>query len=260
MILDETRPDPIDLLDRIAASPAGAATKRDLLAALDLRPGHTVLDLGCGPGTDLATLANAVTESGTVIGIDRNPTMLEEARRRLAARPNVRIQEGDAHDLPFNDHTADRVRVDRMLHQVDDPARVLTEMRRVLRPGGLAAIAQPDYDTLTVDPGDLDVNHAINRFVGTAIIPHATLGRRLARLAEEAGFRIRAVQTTAPNIRDFHEADVILGLSRNASRAVAAGWLPRATAERWLSELTTKPFLATFILFIVVIEKYQPNE
>src|SRR2546421_12167580 len=144
MILDETRPNPIDYLDQVAASAAGAAYKRDLLDALDPRPGHTVLDLGCGPGTDLAQLAAAVTESGSVLGIDRDPAMVDEARRRLAAWPNVRVKVGDAHYLPLDDRSVDLARADRVLHQVDDPVRVLTELRRVLRPGGLAAIAQPD--------------------------------------------------------------------------------------------------------------------
>src|SRR2546429_1738444 len=96
MILDDTRPDPIEYLDQTAASPVGSAYKRDLLIALELRPGHAVLDLGCGPGTDLADLAAAVTESGPVIGVDLNPSMIDEARRRLAAWPNVRLRVGDA--------------------------------------------------------------------------------------------------------------------------------------------------------------------
>jgi ubiquinone/menaquinone biosynthesis C-methylase UbiE len=263
MILDDTKPDPIDYLDRTAASPAGAAYKRELLEALDLRPGLTVLDLGCGPGTDLAELAAAVTESGAVLGVDRDPAMIDEARRRLAAWPNVRLKVGDAHDLPLGEHSVDRVRVDRVLHQVDDPVRVIAELRRVLRPGGVAALAQPDYDTLIVDPGDAETTRTINRFVGATIIRHATIGRCLGRLAETAGFEVRSILTTAPNLREFSTADMILGLRRNASRAVAANHLPRAEAEQWLTELTTNPFLATFILFTVVIQaprKYQPNE
>jgi ubiquinone/menaquinone biosynthesis C-methylase UbiE len=259
MILDETRPDPIDYLDKAAASAEGAAYKRDLLTALDLQPGHAVLDLGCGPGTDLARLARAVTESGSILGVDLDPAMVEEANRRLAAWPNVRVKVGDAHDLPLVDNSIDRARLDRVLHQVDDPARVLAELRRVLRPGGVAAIAQPDYDTITVDPGDAGVTRAINDFVARRIVRHATIGRQVARLAEMSGLRVRAVTTTAPQFRDFDTADMILGLRRNASRAVAADYLSHTEAQRWVTGLTAGPFLATFILFAVTVEN-PPNE
>jgi ubiquinone/menaquinone biosynthesis C-methylase UbiE len=254
MILDETRPDPIAYLDQAAASDAGAAAKRDLLVALDPRPGQTVLDIGCGPGTDLADLAAAVSETGTVIGVDLNPTMVDEAHRRLAAWPNVRVREGNAHDLPLDDHSVDRVRLDRVLHQVADPARVFAEIKRILKPGGIAAIAQPDYETLAVDPGTVETTRAFNRFVCTEVVPNATVGRQLARLATEAGVDVHDIQATAPIFRDFAAADPILGLRRNAARAVKAGYLDRAEAENWLTSLTTKPFLATLILFTLIIQ------
>jgi cyclopropane fatty-acyl-phospholipid synthase-like methyltransferase len=61
-------PDKSAYYAQIAASSPGRGYKEQVLAALDLRPGHTVLDVGCGPGTDLADMAEAVTETGAVIG------------------------------------------------------------------------------------------------------------------------------------------------------------------------------------------------
>ena len=58
-------PGPIAYLDRLAASDLGRAYKGRMLDELDVRAGQTVLDLGCGPGTDLGALAEAVTATGT---------------------------------------------------------------------------------------------------------------------------------------------------------------------------------------------------
>ncbi|TWP51207.1 methyltransferase domain-containing protein [Lentzea tibetensis] len=237
----------ITYLDTVAGC-SGADYKRGVRFALDLRPGQTVLDVGCGPGTDLGDL---VTRGGTVIGVDRDPVMVLEARDR---HPHADVRECDAHALPLADGTVDRVRVDRMLHQVDDPRQVLAEVRRVLKPGGIAVVAQPDWDTLVVDPGDVEVNRALTRYIGASIQRHSTVGRAVPRIGAEVGFEVLDVTTTAPVFRDHAEAEMVLGLGRNAIRAAQAGLIDEKAARRWVSELETGPFLATFTIFTVVLQ------
>jgi SAM-dependent methyltransferase len=242
-----TQPDPITYLDHAAA--AGRAYKQRLLDALDLRPDHTALDIGCGPGTDLAAMAE---RAGVVIGVDLDPTMVEEAKRRTTGLP-VDVRPGDAHALPVDDDSVDRARVDRVLHLVADPTGVLAELRRVLRPGGRAVLAQPDWETLAVDPGSVATNLAFNRFVCDRIVRNPVVGRQLARLADQAGLTVVAVDIEAPVLRDFTTADELLGLTRNSDRAVQAGRITRPAADAWLSDLATGPFLATFTVFRVVV-------
>jgi ubiquinone/menaquinone biosynthesis C-methylase UbiE len=143
--------DRIANLDRAAASDAGRDYKRRLLAALGVRAGQTVVDVGCGPGTDLVQLATAVGDGGLVIGVDRNPVMVAQARQRSAAHGAIDVCVGDAQALPLAAGSVDRARADRVLMHVPDPARVVTELHRVVRDGGLVALAEPDWDTLIVD-------------------------------------------------------------------------------------------------------------
>ncbi|MFC5053819.1 methyltransferase domain-containing protein [Saccharothrix xinjiangensis] len=242
-----TTPDPIAYLDLVAET--GRDYKQRLLDVLDLRLGHTALDVGCGPGTDLPSLA---ARAGSVIGVDLDPAMVAEARRRTAGT-GVEVVGGDAQALPLAGSSVDRARVDRVLHQVDSPRRVLAELGRVLRPGGLAVLAQPDWETLAVDPGPVAVNLAFNRFVCDRVVRHPSVGRQLVRLAGEAGLTAVSVEATAPVLRDFAVADELLGLTRNADRAARAGRLSRAAARGWLDDLAAGPFLATFTLFSVVV-------
>lgn len=243
--------DLIGYLSDVAESEPGRDYKRRMLAALELRPGHTVLDIGCGPGTDLGALA---TEAGGVIGVDVDPAMVAEARRRHAGRPAIEVRLVDAHELPVDERAVDRARADRMVQHVADPAGVFAELRRVLRPGGLACVTEPDWDTLAVDPGELETNRAFNRFVCDTVVRNATIGRQLPRLAERAGLTVRSVAAESPLFRDFEPADKILGLRRNAERAVAAGYLDRVAATEWIAALAGGPFLATCQLFIAVLE------
>lgn len=93
---------------RAAATDVGRLYKRQLVDLLDVREGHTVLDAGCGPGTDLPTLAERVGATGTVVGVDRDPAMLAQARERTRELPRVEIREGDVLDLPVDRGTVDR--------------------------------------------------------------------------------------------------------------------------------------------------------
>ncbi|WP_226899627.1 methyltransferase domain-containing protein [Nonomuraea phyllanthi] len=97
-----SRPDPIAYLDQVAASTAGRDYKQQVLELLDLHPGQTVLDIGCGPGTDLAAMATAVAPAGQVIGVDRDPVMIAEARS--AGREPRAGSVPDRTDHPQRDH------------------------------------------------------------------------------------------------------------------------------------------------------------
>jgi SAM-dependent methyltransferase len=244
-------PDHVEYLDAAAATVAGRSYKQRVLDVLDVRPGQVVLDVGCGPGTDLVRLADAVGETGTVIGIDRDPVMVEHARRRTAGYGNIEVRCGDALVLPWDDACGDRARTDRVLQHVEDPAGVLAELRRVLRPGGLAGMAEPDWDTLAIDDADVETSRAFTRFMAGRV-RNPVIGRQLPRLAADAGLTVVAVDATVMMFRDFETAEQVLGLRRNAVRAVQAGALAPAAAEDYVRRLTSGTLLATFTVFTVV--------
>jgi SAM-dependent methyltransferase len=244
-------------LDAVAATDIARSYKRDLLAALAVEPGHHVVDVGCGPGTDLAALAGAAGPAGAVFGVDQDPEMVATARARMADQPTVRLHQADAHRLPFDDHSMDRARADRVLMHVADPAAVLAELHRVLRPGGLLTLAEPDWDGLAVDHPDLAISRAFTRYIAEHVNRNPAIGRQLPRLASDAGFTLRTVRNTAAVFTDFQEAETILGLRRNTARAVTAGYLTEEDAHVWLEHLTAGTFFATST-FITVLAQSAP--
>jgi ubiquinone/menaquinone biosynthesis C-methylase UbiE len=236
----------------VAASPQGREYKSEAHAALDARPGQAALDIGCGPGTDLQALADAVTRTGTVIGVDLRAEMVEVARQRMVDVPWVKVLEGDALALPLEDHSVDRARADRTIQHVADPAAAFAEMRRVLRPGGIAVLTEPDWASAIID-GDLATNLAFNRYVCTEVIRNATIGRQMRRLALNAGFEVSAIHAKARVYDDFEYCDKVAGLRRNTKRAIKAGYIEQTDGERWLEELQNGPFFASSVMFMAVL-------
>jgi ubiquinone/menaquinone biosynthesis C-methylase UbiE len=245
-----TVPDHVEYLDAAAATGQARAYKHRLFDALGLAPGHTVLDVGCGPGTDLVALADAVGDRGTVIGVDNDPVMVERADERTRAYPAIEVRGGDAHLLPVRDRSADRARADRVLQHLRDPRRALSEMHRVLRTGGVVGLAEPDWDTLVLDSDVDGPARTLAAYIGSRV-RNPTIGRQLARLAGQAKFEVSTVDAIAMVFRDFDTAEQILGLRRNAARAVADGALAGDDAPGLLSRLTEGPVLASFVFWTV---------
>lgn len=107
-----------------------------LLALLDAR--WVVGDLGCGTGQVAEALAPFV---GRVVAVDTSGQMLDAARARLGALPNVETRSGTLERLPVSDASLDVGLLVLVLHHTADPSRVLAEAARVIRPGGRVLVA-----------------------------------------------------------------------------------------------------------------------
>jgi ubiquinone/menaquinone biosynthesis C-methylase UbiE len=121
-----------------------APTYAHTLYALAPESGERVLDVGCGPGHLLAMVAPTVGPEGDVYGLDVAPGMLESATQRLAALDApAALYRGDARALPFADEVFDAVVLTETLELFSetDAAAVLSEIRRVLEPGGRLVVA-----------------------------------------------------------------------------------------------------------------------
>lgn len=118
-----------------------------------LRPGMSLLDCGCGVGSITLDLAERLAP-GQVIGIDMDERQLAHAREGAAARGlgNVTFQQGNVYALEFPGGTFDAVQAHTLLFHLSDPLRALKEIRRVLKPGGVAGISDDEWHTMVYSP------------------------------------------------------------------------------------------------------------
>jgi len=106
-------------------------------------PGATVLDLGCGAGTDLLIAAQVVGPEGKVIGIDMTQTMLDRAQASAdeMGLDNVELHQGLIESLPLPEESIDVVISNGVIDLVPDKDAVFDEIDRILKPGGRLQIA-----------------------------------------------------------------------------------------------------------------------
>ena len=118
--------------DRLRRELFGTGSALAALPAL-IDPAWIVGDLGCGTGETSAAIAPFVART---IAVDRSGEMLQAARRRLRDQPNVDVRRGELAALPIEDRELDAAVMILVLHHAPDPAAVLSEAARVLKPGG----------------------------------------------------------------------------------------------------------------------------
>ncbi|MFC7133895.1 MULTISPECIES: class I SAM-dependent methyltransferase [Salinibaculum] len=136
----------VDTYDRLASlydwfvTPLEAGTSARALKLLGLRGGERVIEIGCGPGRALTALAELSGPDGEVLGIDAAAGMAERAHRRISGRKHVRaaVARADARSLPIADGVADVAFVEDTLELFagEEMAAVVSELHRILRPGG----------------------------------------------------------------------------------------------------------------------------
>jgi ubiquinone/menaquinone biosynthesis C-methylase UbiE len=216
--------------------------KHESLELLQLRPGLDVLEVGIGLGDELESLADAVLP-GRAVGVDQSEQVVAFARAR---HPKREIRQGNAQSLAFPDSSFDRYRAERLYQHLPEPERALQEALRVLRPGGLLTIGDPDWRTLRLGSDDLDLEGLLRERVCRGVTSARVadlLGPALPRLGGELvatvphQMRFRAAKTIeriVDSVEDGLSGSERREILAEARRLEAAGSLEGSLTLIWI--------------------------
>jgi SAM-dependent methyltransferase len=144
-------------------------------ARLDLAQTRSVLDVGAGLGHWGRTLLAVLSPQATVVGVERDPRWVTQAREhaaRVGLGDRCSFLEGVAEALPCADQSFDLVSCQTLLIHVSDPAAVIAEMQRVVAPGGVVLLSEP------------------NNLAGMLVADSTTAGTPVAALVERIEFAL----------------------------------------------------------------------
>jgi SAM-dependent methyltransferase len=172
-------------------------------ATAHLRPGETVVDLGCGGGLDVFLAAARVGPMGKAIGIDMTPEMIERARRNATRRTlgNVEFHQATIDRLPLANNSVDCVISNCVINLAADKPAVFREIFRVLKPGGRLAVS----DIALKKPLPPDLAADIMAYVGC--IAGAIRIEDYERGLREAGFSDVQVVDTRKDLNVYAQVE-----------------------------------------------------
>ena len=160
-----------------------------------LEPQFDLLDIGCGPGSITLGFAKHLPE-GSVTGIDVSDEHIATARKQPALN-NTTFKTGDAYALPCQDQSFDVVHAHALFQHLSNPGKALEEIWRVLRPGGILALADWDKEAVLLHPEANDLQASLSWLQQINRQANAMAGRQLASLVEGTGFKNPAMGVMA---------------------------------------------------------------
>ena len=225
-----------EYLDRATAMEQIQSYKSRSYDLLDLDAGDDVLDAGCGIGDDVLALASVVGVDGRAVGVDNSDTLIAKARAEADGQPNVTFRVGDIYDMGFATDRFDASRADRILQHLEEPRTALEELLRVTRPGGRVGLTDPDWESLVLDaPGAKPPHELLDaRYLDSH---NPALGRKLYRLAGEAGLTERSVDPFLLTTTDFETVYEMIDFESWARKMQAEDRLKEADFRAWVERL-----------------------
>lgn len=194
-----------------------SAEKQAAFLLPHLRPGMSLLDCGCGPGSITIGLAKRLAP-GSVVGVDFDPGEVERAQNLAAEQgvTNVQFKTGNVYDLPFADGTFDVCFSNALLDHLSDPIAALREMRRILKADGMLGVRTADRDGYLFTPPDpllVKLNEQGEKRKNDQGVS-VRIGKNIRGLLRQAGF----VKTEASASYDcYGTAEEVRGLAESAA-------------------------------------------
>ncbi len=221
---------------KIAEGPEGIARRLAVFEALAVESGQAILDLGCGGGHLVRELALAVGDRGRAVGFDMSADQLAAAGAVCNGLPAAELVEGDATDMAFADGAFDGLASIQTLEYIPDVDRALTEARRVLKPGGKAALVSVLWDHWRYHGAEPALN---DRMLDAwrAHCPHQMLPMELPRKLAAAGFGGVLRRPMAFLNGALHENTYALWAAKTVAAFAVGQGIAEEEAARWLDQL-----------------------
>ncbi len=228
----------IERLEFRGHDPVFVAMREAYLDKMDLAAAKRILDLGCGTGVVTRALARRNEVGAEIVGVDLSEALIAAARgfardEGLSDRIDFRV--GDCHGLDDADGSFDAVVTHTLISHVSDPAALIAQAARVSAPGGVIAIFDGDYSSMTFGAGDPELNAGVVGGILDATVANPVVMRELPDLLRQNGLEM------ADFLPELHaeagQGSFFVNLAEAyVPMAVKAGSISEEIAPDWLAD------------------------
>lgn len=230
----------VDYLQRVNETFGISRYKQKALELLNPKPGEDILDIGCGIGVGLRAIYDHTPTVKSLVGIDNSQTMIAHATaltpQDLLVDRAIMFQQGDAHNLSFEDERFDASYSDRTFQHLTQPHQAFREMVRVTKCGGSVIVADTDWSTLHLKGVSPETEEKI-RSAYFNIIANPRMGGKLQRLFIENNLKDVEVFKESLELLDLQTLKDVLALEQSLNLASDNGLFSTTDVKRCLEEV-----------------------
>jgi ubiquinone/menaquinone biosynthesis C-methylase UbiE len=207
---------------------------------MQIHPGDSVLDVGCGAGADTIPLRSLVGPTGRVVGVDYDCEMVSRARvgtEDAGSGKQLFHICSDATYLPLRSDMFDSCRSERLFQHLTHPELVLNEMLRTTKPGGRVVVLDTDHGTWSVDTPYKDIERRITRFKAEHFGHNGFAGRQLYRLFRQSGLKDVTCEIVSGYFTDYELVRFMFMLDEVEPAVLKAGVVSEEELALWRASL-----------------------
>lgn len=170
----------------------------DFLSPVLLQESQMIVDVGCGAGAIIGTLANKF-RSKTFLGVDISGARISEARKKVDGLENITFHESSIYEIPLPDSSVDVVYTRFLLEYLKEPIRAIQELRRIVKPGGKIVLQDLDGQLLFQYPYQVPEINQVFEVLNNTTGFDPFIGRKLYYYSRQAGLELNHL-----DVRPYH--------------------------------------------------------
>ena len=244
-------------LEEHALTPDTQAVNQKLCEVIDPKPGERLLEVGSGSGLLCRMIAPQLQPNGCMVGVDISPDFSAEAQKyahQSEFEGQITFNSGKAEALPYQAAIYDGAFAARLLLHASDPDAAVSELARVVKPGGRAVVMDWDFGTVSVDHPDRALTRRLLEWRNDHRGGNNWSGRQLWRRMVSAGFVNLSVNPWV-SVALSPLDGLAQSLWRAAQAARDAGAISSAEHDTWVNDLKARlregTYFASIVFFIV---------
>ena len=227
----------IERLESRGREPAFTRLFENYASRLLLPENARVLEMGSGTGVIARLLASTTDRQIHVTGIDQSPILVEAARQFASdekLEDRLAFEVGDAHELQFASGHFDAVIAHTVISHVTDPAAVLKEAYRILKPAGTLVVFDGDYASLTCGYDDVEIGRSVDWALARTVFNNPVVMRHMSRLLAAAGFELTEILSEL--MSEIGQGSYFLSMADTYAPLMAeSGLVPKADIDAWVN-------------------------
>lgn len=238
----------VEYLKYLETRPSMLAYKKLLFAQLNRTKFQSILNLGCGAGSDLQALAGHLEENGSLLAMDLSFEMLSFCKTQFIKKESHKLffLQGNGMQLPIREESIELIHIDRVLLHIPQANEVVSQCIKILKRNGVLIIGEPDWGTFIMASSYPDIDAKVKNFLFQET-SSGYVARYIPEWLANGKMKMECIEPFTAVLNDYQEFSKMMMLDKLLLRAEELNYLSAQESKVWKQDLEERSLRRTFM-------------